>query len=195
MGGFATEAERPGFLRHLSLFARRHKVACGAVAAVALAVAAGASVSTWQAIRATRSAEESKAVLKFFEKNVLAAGRPEDLGGGLGIDVTILNAVNAAEPQIGDAFADRPRVEASIRSTLGNTYWFLGEAESAIRQHERALELKVAELGSEHPDTLMCMADLANAYLENASYEKAVKLGEETLELRKEILGVENPTP
>ena len=53
---------------------------------------------------------------------MLAATRPEGEERGLGHDVTIRRAVQSAEPQIADAFRNQPRVEASIRATLGATY-------------------------------------------------------------------------
>ena len=76
-------------------------------------------------------------MLEFFENRVLAAVRPKDWEGGLGIDATIRAAVDAAEPGIRESFADQPRVEASIRNTLGQSYLYLGEAALAIRQFER----------------------------------------------------------
>ena len=88
--------------------------------------------------KAKNSESESRAVLEFFENRVLAAVRPKDWEGGLGIDATIRAAVDAAEPGIRESFADQPRVEASIRNALGQSYLYLGEAALATRQFERA---------------------------------------------------------
>jgi len=104
---------------------------------------------------------ETKAVLEFFEHRVLAAARPKDQLGGLGIEATIHAAVDAAEPGIERSFADQPAVEASIRNTLGNNYWYLGVPAQAIRQHERALALRRQSLGAGHPDTLTSINNLA----------------------------------
>jgi RNA polymerase sigma factor (TIGR02999 family) len=65
--------------------------------------------------KSRRSAEESRAVLKFFQEQVLAAARPEGQEGGLGREVTIRQAVDAAKPRIGEAFRDQPTVEAVVR--------------------------------------------------------------------------------
>ena len=62
---------------------------------------------------ADRRRQESEAVLDFFRDKVLAATRPKDQEGGLGINTTIRAAIDAAEPQIADAFADQPLVEAA----------------------------------------------------------------------------------
>src|SRR5262249_39760514 len=109
---------------------------------------------------AQRSTAESESVLRFFQDQVLAAPRPEGQAGGLGKDVTIRKAVNAAEPKIVTAFSDQPGVEASIRHTLGSSYNYLGEPALAIRQLQCALELRTAKLGLDHPHTLTSQNDL-----------------------------------
>ena len=78
--------------------------------------------------KSRRSAQESRAVLQFFQEQVLAAARPEGQAGGLGREVTIRKAVDAAEPRIAGAFQDQPTIEASVRNALGQTYLYLGES-------------------------------------------------------------------
>ncbi len=48
-------ASPPGGFYRLTKFIRRHRLACAAAAAVAIALVAGTVVSTWQAVRATRA--------------------------------------------------------------------------------------------------------------------------------------------
>ena len=81
-----------------------------------------------------QSEAEAKAVLSFFRDKVLAAARPEGQEGGLGKDVKLRAAVDAAEAAIGQAFADQPTVEAAVRETLGEGYHYLGEQGSG---HQR----------------------------------------------------------
>jgi hypothetical protein len=167
---------------------------------------AATAVSLWQAVRATeaegrakanlamalqeevksrRSASDAKAVLEFFRANVLEAARPEGQEGGVGYDVTLREALDAAEKRIADAFADQPVVEAAIRHTLGETYHYLQEREQAMRQLERARALREAKLGSDHPDTLASMNQLASAYRDAERRGDAIALYKETLRLRK----------
>jgi serine/threonine protein kinase len=142
---------------------------------------------------AKRSAEDTKTVLGFFQDNVLSAGRPEGKEGGLGNKVTLRQAVNAAEPQIQGAFADRPLVEASIRDTLGQTYYFLGEYPQAIKQLERGLALRQAHLGPEHADTLASRNNLATAYWSAGRTADAIRLHEQTLRQQETQLGLDHP--
>ncbi|MEX0713951.1 MAG: tetratricopeptide repeat protein [Pirellulales bacterium] len=132
-------------------------------------------------------------MLTFFRDKVLAAARPQDEAGGLGVEATIRAAVDAAEPGIGAAFEGRSLAEALIRDTLGQTYSYLGEAELAIRQHERSRQLLADELGESHPNTLTATNNLALAYESVGRPTEALELYERTLELRKAKLGGEHP--
>ena len=139
--------------------------------------------------QAKQSEAEARAVLDFFKDKVLAAARPKGQEGGLGREATIRAAVDAAEPQIGKAFADQPAVEASVRGTLGLTYGYLGEPALAIVQQERALSLRQKARGPDHPDTLDSMNNLATAYDDAGRRAEALLLYEETLKLAKAKLG------
>jgi tetratricopeptide (TPR) repeat protein len=200
---------------------RRNKVVAGLAASFVAALVVGTAMSTWQAVQATqarnearqaykqaranevrakeqaaearRAAAESKAVLKFFQSQVLSAARPEGQDGGLGKGATIRQAVDAAESGIAGSFQDQPAVEASIRNTLGTTYWYLGEAPLAFPQYERALELRRRELGPDHPDTLAVRNNLALAYYSAGRFPEAIALHEETLKLREAQLGPDHP--
>lgn len=140
--------------------------------------------------QANRSEDEAKAVLKFFQDRVLAAGRPE--GQGLGRNISLREAVDAGEPQIAATFQDQPLVEVSIRNVLARTYLDLGEPGLALPQYERALALRRSILGSDHADTLQSMNYLAEAYRINGQLDKALPLFQETLAKRKARLGLDH---
>jgi eukaryotic-like serine/threonine-protein kinase len=143
--------------------------------------------------KAQRSAAEAKAVLNFFQDQVLSAARPEGLDGGLGKDVTIREAVDVAEPKIAGAFPGQSSTEASVRSVLGDTYYYLGEPALAIRQRERALELRIAELGADHPDTLESQNSLGLAYWITGQNDRAIVLLERAFGARSAKLGPDHP--
>jgi serine/threonine protein kinase len=142
---------------------------------------------------AEKSEADAKTVLEFFQNKVLSAARPKDQEGGLGTDATLRQAVDKAKKDIGDSFKDRPLVEASIRDTLGLTYWYLGEAALAIEQHKRALALHEAELGPDHPGTLSSRENLANAYLSASRTGDAIRLLERTLKQCEAKFGTDHP--
>src|SRR5262249_55226093 len=133
-----------------------------------------------------RSAE---AVLKFVEQKVFAAARPEGLEGGLGRDVSLRKAVEAALPFVEEAFPEHPLIEARLRMTLGTSFLYLDEVKIAVEQFEAARTLYTNHLEPDHPDTLESMHRLALGYNNDGRHEEALALQKETLALRKAKLG------
>lgn len=113
--------------------------------------------------KAQRGEADSKDVLAFIRNHLLSAGRPRDVGG-LGKDVTLRKAADAADAEVAKAFADRPLAEASTRVLLGSTYLDLEEPALAVKQLERALTLREKKLGPDNPATGDCRNKLAVAY-------------------------------
>ncbi len=132
-------------------------------------------------------------MLGFVEDKILAAARPKGQEGGLGHDVTLRKALEAALPQVETAFQGRPLVEASVRMTLGKSFWYLGDAATAEQQYQIARARYTALLGPDHPDTLSSMNNLAISYAALGRHAEALKLREETLALRKAKLGPDHP--
>jgi serine/threonine protein kinase/Tfp pilus assembly protein PilF len=210
----AVQACPPTAAYRLRKFARKNRELIGAAGLFTLLLATGAGVSAWQAVRA-RTAEKdalvardgeaeqrqqaeksearAKAVLKFFQDKVLSAARPKGQEGGLGKDATLRDALDQAEPEIAKSFADKPVVEASIRNTLGVSYWYLGENDLAVQQQERALALLRQELGPEHPDTVGIMNDLGIVLHTLGKYQEAQKLFAEAVDVKRRTLGPEDP--
>jgi serine/threonine protein kinase len=194
------EAGPPSARYRLAKFARKHRAALATAASFGWVLVFAAAISIGQAVRATReedkaklSESEARAVLGFFRDKVVAAARPEGHKGGLGTDVTLRQSLDSAEPSITTDFARQPTVEASIREALGQSYQYLGDPALAIRQHQRARELRAAALGPDHPDTLASMSNLAEAYLSLGRTAQAITLYEQALKLRKAKLGPHHP--
>src|SRR5438067_1679184 len=200
----------PSAAYKLKKFARRNRAAVLAAAAVAVALLAGTAVATWQAVVATRAKQEAlaaaeaqkqakqtaqdreaetTAVLDFVENKVFEAARPEGQGGGLGRDVTLRKAVEAALPFVEKGFADQPLIEARLRLTLGTSFYHLGEAKIAAEQYQTAFALYTKHSGPDHPDTLRSMMKLASSYAYLGRRADALKLREETLALMNAKLG------
>jgi eukaryotic-like serine/threonine-protein kinase len=195
-------------------FAARHHAAVVAAVAVAVSLFGGTALATWQAMRAReaeraalsardnaaeqlrqakRSELRANAVLKFFQDKVLAAARPKGQEGGLSRDVTVREALDRAEPEIPTAFAGEPLVEASIRNTLGVSYWYLGDQEKALKQQERAVALRRQELGPGHPETVGTMNDIAIILNHAGRFAEAQKILEEVVAVKRRTLGPEDP--
>jgi serine/threonine protein kinase/tetratricopeptide (TPR) repeat protein len=136
---------------------------------------------------------ETKAVLDFVENKIFAAARPKDQESGLGYDVKLADAVKAALPFVEKTFSAQPLIEARLRMTMGLSFWYLGDARTAIEQHEKARALYTKHRGPYHPDTLSSMHNLANTFADAGRDQEALQLREEILQLRRTHLGPDHP--
>jgi tetratricopeptide (TPR) repeat protein len=182
--------------------------------ALAAALLFGAAVAAWQAVVATRAKHdaltaaaaqkearetadakeaETRAVLDFVQNRILAAARPEGQEGGLGREVTLRRALEAALPAVDKSFAQQPLTEARLRMTLGASFLYLGEAKIAAEQFRRARAIYTEHLGPDHPDTLRSMNNLANSYAALGRHADALQLREQTLAVFKTRLGPGHP--
>ena len=59
------------------------------------------------------------------------------------------------------SFFDQPLIEARLRMTMGTSFLYLGDAKTAIEQFQAARELYTEHRGSNDPDTLSSMNNLA----------------------------------
>ncbi len=142
---------------------------------------------------AQQSETETRAVLEFVEKKVFAAARPKGEEGGMGREVPLREALEAALPFVAKNFSGQPLVEARLRRTLGLSFRYLGDEDIAARQFETARTLYAQKRGPDHADTLTAANNLANSYAALGRQAEALKLRQETLALRKAKLGPDHP--
>ncbi len=133
---------------------------------------------------ARRKAENARAVVAFLEDKLLSAGRVAGWKDGHWVgpprkEMTLREALDAAAREVAKTLGDRPLVEAEVREVLGSAYLDLGQAGLAAAQYERALELREAMLGPDHPDTVTCRNKLAHAERVAGRTAEAARLYEE----------------
>ena len=90
--------------------------------------------------------------------------------------MTVRTALDRAAEKIGDRFAGKPMVEASIRQTVGETYGQLGLFPQAVPHLKRALELRRSCRGGDDPETFLAMKALGALYLEDSKLTEAEPL-------------------
>jgi serine/threonine protein kinase len=197
-------ARRPSLVHKGKKWARRHRglVGTAAVGAAAVLVTAVGLLALDNAHirqeqkqtqaekdRAETRESETTALLEFFENRIFAAARPERQEGGLGSEVTLRRALQAALPSVEKSFTDKPLIEARLRMTLGQSFLHLGDTEIAAEQFQRARTLYFQHRGADDIDTLRSMNNLAASYNALGWYAESLELCEETLALRKITLG------
>jgi hypothetical protein len=147
-----------------------------------------------KAEQAARESEaDTKAYSEFLVNDVLSIARPAGERGGLGIQVTVRQALEAAQKKISATFQDRPRAEAVARHDLGVTFRLIGELQQAEPHLRRAVALRKQVLGHDHEDTLRSQNSLAVLLDALGKKEESLPLLLETLKLRTATLGPDHP--
>ncbi len=145
-----------------------------------------------KAIAETNEAE-ARALLDFVENKIFAAARPPRQEGGLGGQVTLRRAIEAALPFVDQSFRNQPLIEARLRMTLGKSFAYLDERKIAADQFRAARKIYMEHLGPDDSRTLGSMNSLAVAYHDLGRRAEALKLREEVLALCKAKLGADHP--
>ncbi|MCH8852131.1 MAG: tetratricopeptide repeat protein [Planctomycetes bacterium] len=143
-----------------------------------------------QAREAERQLKRTRVIIDFLNNDLLAAVAPEKQGK----DVLMRDVLDTASKALEGKFDDAPLIEASIRTTLGTTYHKLGYYRKALPHLVRALEIRRAQLGVEHENTVASMTNLAILYKDQGRFDEAEPLFIKTLELQRRVLGEEHPS-
>ena len=190
LDGRAIEAAPPSAWYRVRKLARRHRTAVVAGFGVTTALAVGLAGTrvglnraqveatrardaerraSEQASEAVRQSKVARAVNEFLNEDLLGAVAPSE-DPAQGRDVLMREVLDAAAVRIEQAatpegrFAEAPLVEAAIRHMLGETYLSLSLFGNSAVHMRRAVELRSAELGEDHPSTLFSLQRLGNAY-------------------------------
>ena len=142
--------------------------------------------------RARHSEQDTHRVLQFLLRRVVAAARPQDEEEGLGRDITVLKALQAAEPAIPEAFAGQPQAELELRQSLAATFKLLGLATNEVTHRQRALELSVPLFGPDSPEVLTNGMDLAWALKHAGLTNEYLTLLEQAWQTASKALGADD---
>ncbi|MFO0936343.1 MAG: tetratricopeptide repeat protein [Gemmataceae bacterium] len=176
---------------------RRHQTASVALVVLLITGMIAMVIGTLLVDRERRMAlskeAESAAVLQFFDRHILSAARPKGRTGGLGRDVKLIEAIDAAIPAVETNFKDQPLIEARIRETLGQSYLYLSEPNRAETQFRLARTLYETHRGLDHLDTLNCVSKLAVSLRTLAKFDESLALETQILKRRRATLGPSHP--
>jgi serine/threonine protein kinase len=145
--------------------------------------------------RAITKAAIARAVNTFLQEDLLRQAdiAPEHgLGSKGDPNVTVREALDRASAKVGKRFRDEPLVEAAIRTAIGEAYGALDQHRRAVEHLERALELRLAHLGSDHPETLHSMRLLAHYCTWIDRVSEGIALYEHVLEKTKTRHGLDS---
>jgi tetratricopeptide (TPR) repeat protein len=198
-------------------FWRRNRRALATAGLVAAVLVAATAVSAWLAVdavaartladerldnettarnEAATEAAIARAVNDFLQIDLLGqvdAGPDTNPEVDVDLHLTMQAALDRAAARIGQRFQDQPLVEAAIRMSIGDAYQSLHSFAKAVPHLERAVALREAHLGPDHPDTLASMSSLAHACQWTGRHEEHIALRQRILESRRAALGPDSP--
>ena len=180
--------------------ARREKQAATRDRDLALAAEARAQqqrgIALTEKQRADTETASAKAVNEFLQNDLLAqATASQQFRQKMtpDPDLKVRTALDRAAAQIEGKFTGQPKVEASIRNTIAQTYSGLGNMKEAVQQLRRVLELRRKTLGEQHPDTLETLQDLGHALSEDGNYPEAERYIVQAIRMRSAAVGEHHP--
>ncbi len=185
-------ARPPSTGDRVSKFVRRHRLAVGFAAVVAMVVVAAALGLAVQAQRLAR--ERDRAESQAARANAIAGFLQDTLSSadpwrGGNREVSILEALRAATAKVDPAFRDQPLEAAAVRRTIAATYAGLGELDEAETLGTAALARQREILGSASEDVAETLAVLADIQSRQGQYERAEASAREALAVRLQLAG------
>jgi non-specific serine/threonine protein kinase/serine/threonine-protein kinase len=176
-------------------YAARHRFGLGAAAAVVVLLA-GFAVA--QAVelrrvrlerdRADRERDRANRIAEFMTR-MFKVSDPSEARGN---NITAREILDKASTDIDTSLTRDPELQAQLMSTMAAVYDNLGLYPRAQALDQRAVEIRRAALGPEHPDTLRSMHNLADVLDEEGHYAEAGKLYRETFVVSNRVLGAED---
>jgi len=210
LGDEPVQACPPSTSYRLKKYAKRNKVFLSTAAMVFVALIAGTSVATWQAIvaqnseakaklseeaakesekRADQEAQVAKAVTGFLQVDLLGKSHPDETPNP---EVKLHTILDRAAEGVEEKFKNQPIVEAAIRDTIGQAYEAIGKYKKAEPQQERAIELAKQHLGTNDPQTLVYSSNMGRLLKQLGRYRDSEKLLRTTFEAQLRVLGEEH---
>jgi serine/threonine protein kinase/tetratricopeptide (TPR) repeat protein len=216
LAGEAVEAGPPSAWYQLGKLARRHRAALAVTAAFAVLLIAGAAISTWLAIRATRAEARTALALagaKEAESKTEAALKEsqearnqaeavsqfpvesfrEHDPGQADEKVTAIAVLDQAAAKLEGPFADPTRTKGALLDAMGTTYLGLGAYDKAALSYERAVAVRRDALGADHPDTLFNCQKLIYAYERAGRWADAEPIHRAILDYRRRAERPDSP--
>jgi tetratricopeptide (TPR) repeat protein len=157
--------------------ARKGEAAAADAERLARKAADEAYIGTKAALDRAKEAEENtNAFSRFLVTRILAACRPEGIEEGLGVDVTMSEALRAAEARFDDVFHGKPLAEAEARIAIGVTWVDLGRFREAENQFRVAAGLRLKYLGGNHPKTIAAEQSYARSLSLNGKDSQSLEV-------------------
>ncbi len=183
LAGEPIDAKRDSGWYVLRKTLQRYKLQAGAAAGLVVLLA-GFSIAMSLLYQRARTEAEKVTTIKVFLEDTL--GSVESPGAS---EVTVRNFLDEGVYWIEVALADRPEIEAAVRTIIGNAYRNVGQFEAAQRQLLAALETRRAMYGEGHLQLANSYSSLGLLRLTEGRYDEAETHFREAFDIRRRALG------
>jgi eukaryotic-like serine/threonine-protein kinase len=146
--------------------------------------------------QATTEAAVARAVNSFLQEDLLGqvGEAPQyDMASNGDPNLTVREALDRASAKVAERFRDQPVVAAEIRTVIAKCYMALGERRLAAKHLEKAVELRKAYLGLDHPKTRHSIRRLAAEYTWIGRALDSIVILERMLESTRNTHGPDHP--
>jgi serine/threonine protein kinase/tetratricopeptide (TPR) repeat protein len=202
------EARPPSTGYRVRKFVSRHKGQVVAAGLVFLTLLAGIAGTALGLLRAREQKQFAQLAQQQAEQRLAQLERGNELLAGIFTDLNVRRMKEIGRPleaELGERLAkaaDRlegesvgdPLTVATLQWQMGKSLNTLGHSGPAARLLEKSLQTRRDKLGSDHPDTLSSMNELANSYGQLGRLADAQTLYEEALAKSKVTLGPDHPS-
>ncbi len=192
----AVHASPPSTTYKVGKFVRRHRRVVIGAGLVFFALVAGLAVATVGMVRARRAERlaNTQVELMIGMFDLLDPMRdtldPGETGNG---ESTAEALLSQAQERIDTELGDEPLVRAQLNATLGRIYMNLGLHEQALAAWQEAHQIRLEELGDDHPDVLTSTLSLGSIHDVMGNYEAALVHFRRAADMRARILGPDHP--
>ena len=176
-------------------YVRRHAVGVTAAAAFILLLTSFAVTMAVQSAHLARERDKAAVERNKAEKvstflvDLFNVSDPSEAKGNT---ITAREILDKGAERIAGELKEQPDVKAALMETMGRVFATLGLYDKARPLLEEALKLRRQSLGSEHPDVVTSLMNLANVLDRKGDVAGAEALSREVLATRQKLLGSEH---
>ena len=174
------------------MWARRHPLPAGLLAALVVAVGAGLAGVGWQWRQTNRQRLHAERLLDYVANRLLGQASTE--ANPRGANLTVRELLDREAARIGGEFQGHPEFEAPLRETFGNAYHSLGLFHPAERELRRARALFDELYGPNAPASLRVAIRLGRVTVDAGRPREAVALLARTRDRATRALGPDDAT-
>lgn len=186
LAGEPVQARRPGVVRRLGRWHRRHAAVAATAWMALVAVVTVLAVQRSMLNEVIAARDEATSLGNFLVEKLLLAGTPREARGTV---PTVPEVFTAAAKAVAETFREPSRTGGKLEHVLGVAFERIGRRDDAARHLERALAIRTQVLGGEARATLETRFELSRVRRAADQIEVAERELREVLAAQERHLG------